>query len=425
MLAEPRRGATDRAGGLRELRRDARVAQGPQIRVLHRPPEAGGGEVGIVEEIVGRVDRHARDVRRVERLEPLGGGAFGEQLAEHGVDLVDVREAARQGREPRVLGEVGPVRDLEQRRPLAVGVGEGADPAVAGTVRAPVRGERARIAHRPPRRLVGLSVEMLEHVEGDEGLEHRHFDALAFAGARAVHERREHRDRDVQPGHLVRDDGADIARLAVDRLQRGEPRHRLDHVVVRGLVSVGPGAAEPPGPAVDDRRVARAHRGVVEPELVDCLRAHVVHERVRALEEAHHRLQAAGVLEIEHDAALVAVVGEEDRAHPVVDRRRPGAAHRVAAGGFDLDDVGAQIAEHLGRDGAEQDGGEVDDPNSGEGTGRFRSGVSHRYRLVITHLNTRLTMPRRPSFGVLHSGDRQPCTSYYAFAESLRHGGGR
>ena len=221
---------------------------------------------------------------------------------------------------------------------------------------------------------------MLEHVEGDEGLEHRHLDALAFAGARAMQERREHRDRDVQAGHLVRDDGADVARLAVHRLQRGEPRHRLDHVVVRGLVSVGPGAAEPPGPTVDDRRVARAHRRVVEPEPVDRPRTHVVHERIRALEQAHHRFQAAGVLEIEHDAALVAVVGEEDCPHSILDRRRAGAAHRVAAGGFDLDDVGAQIAEHLGRDGTEQDGGEVDDPHprEGAGAGRFVVRVRHR-----------------------------------------------
>ena len=381
MLAEPRRGAADGAGGLRELRRDAGVAQRPQIRVLHRLPESGGGEVGIVGEIVRPVDGHRRDVRGVERLQPLGGSALGQQLGERCVDLVDVGEAARQGAEPRVLGQIRPVRDLEQRRPLPVGVGEGADPAVPGAVGAAARRERTRVAHRAPRRLVGLPVEMLEHVEGDQRLEHRHLDALAFAGLRAVQQGREHRHRDVQSGYLVGDDGIDVARLAVHRLERREPRDRLDHVVVGGLVSVWTRTAESPGPAVDDSRIACAHRGVVEPEPIDRPRAHVVHERVRAREEPHHGLQAAGVLQIEHDAALVAVVGEEDGPHRVVDRRRAGAAHRVPAGCFDLDHVRAQVPEHLGRDGTEQDGGEIDDPHPREGAGGFTRGFSHQYDL--------------------------------------------
>ena len=380
MLAELRRGAADRAGGCGEPGGDVREAQRPQVRVLHRAPEAGGRQMGIVDEVVGAIDRHGRNVRGIERFQPFGAGAPGEQLAERRVDLVDVREPARQGPEPRVRREVGPAGDLEQRRPLPVGVGEDADPAVPGTVRAPAGGERPRIAHRPPRRLVGLPVEVLEHVEPDQGLEHRHLDALAFAGQRAMHERRQHRDGGVQARHLVGDDGGDVAGLAVRRLQRRQPRHRLDHVVVGGLVPVRPGAAEAVRAAVDDRGVAGAHRRVVEPERVDRLRAHVVHERIRALHEPHHRFEAAGVLEVEHDPALVAVVGEEDRAHAVLDRRRSGAAHRVAAGGFDLDHVRAQIAEHLGGDGAEEDRGEVDDPHPREGAGRGAGPVRARHQ---------------------------------------------
>ena len=213
---------------------------------------------------------------------------------------------------------------------------------------------------------------MLEHVERDEGLEHRHLDALAFAAPRAVQQGREHRNRDVQPGHLVGDHGGDVTRLAVHGLERREPGDRLDHVVVGGLVPVGSRAAESPGPTVDNRRVARAHRGVVEPEPVDGLRAHVVDEGIGALDEPHHGLQAAGILEVEHDAALVAVVGEEDRTHSVLDRGRSGATHRVAAGRLDLDHVRAEISEHLGRDGAEQDRGEVDDSHAHKGSVRFR-----------------------------------------------------
>src|SRR5262249_21183297 len=56
---------------------------------------------------------------------------------------------------------------------------------------------------------------------------------------------------------------------------------------------------------------------------------------------------ALGVVEVDADAALVAVEREERRRAPGPGRRRPGARVVAGARAFDLDHVGAEIAEDL------------------------------------------------------------------------------
>ena len=52
-----------------------------------------------------------------------------------------------------------------------------------------------------------------------------------------------------------------------------------------------------------------------------------------------------------------------------------------------------RIAEHLGRDGSEQIGGEIDDPHSGKRAGRSIRPVRHRYDLGSLHTH-QTTQPR-------------------------------
>ena len=87
-----------------------------------------------------------------------------------------------------------------------------------------------------------------------------------------------------------------------------------------------------------------------EAEAVERILAHVVDERVARLEEAAQHLLALLLLEIEGERALVAVVVHEHRAEARPRGRRRVAVH-VAVDGLDLDHLGAEVAEELGRKG--------------------------------------------------------------------------
>src|SRR3954451_5715049 len=93
--------------------------------------------------------------------------------------------------------------------------------------------------------------------------------------------------------------------------------------------------------------------------------------------EPQQRLPAAGLLEVEHDGALVAVALQVHRAHARM-AHRGGMAHHVAVGAFDLDDVGAVVAEDHGCVGPHHDAGEVDDSDASERTRRRLGGRARR-----------------------------------------------
>ena len=216
------------------------------------------------------------------------------------------------------------------------------------------------------RRHERLAVQVLDHHVGGHRLEHRHLDRLAFPGARAVVERREHRGEHGERAGLVGDDGRHVARLAGERrLERREPARRLDHVVVGRLVAVRPRRAEAVGRAVDEPGIHGANGFVLEAEPRRRLRAEIVHHHVRGLGEPEQRLPARLVLQVEDDAALVAIAREEERRHPRM-ARGPEPARRVALRRLDLDHVGPHVAQHLRRPRPEHDRGDVEYPNSRE-----------------------------------------------------------
>ena len=89
------------------------------------------------------------------------------------------------------------------------------------------------------------------------------------------------------------------------------------------------------------------------------------------------------MLEVEGDAALVAVHDQERRGH-AVDSRLAIPAGVIAAGQlFDLDDVGAQVGEHHPAGGPGHDLCQLEHAHAGERTGmrrkfRLRSDAAHR-----------------------------------------------
>src|SRR3989449_742268 len=151
-------------------------------------------------------------------------------------------------------------------------------------------------------------------------------------------------------------------------LGRRAPRGRLDDVVVRGLVAVGAARAKAVGRAVDEPGVDGAERLVLEAEPRRWSGPEVVQDDVSGRREPEQRAASGGLLEIEDQAALVPVAGEVERRHAGVSGR-PEAARRVAFGGLDLDDVGAQVAQGLRGPGAEHDGRDVEDADAYERSG--------------------------------------------------------
>ncbi len=248
------------------------------------------------------------------------------------------------------------------------------------------------------------AAEMLDHVEADHRLQHVDADLLAAPGAFAVEQRQHDGVGGVHGGDLVGDDGGDVAGLAGgDLLQHGEAGEGLDDVVIGGAAAIGAVFLEAADVTVDQAGVGGGERFVGEADAGGGGGADGVEQHVAGGGETLQRVLAVGRLEVEHDAAFVAVGGEEQRTHAFGAARADGAGD-VAFGAFDLDDVGAHVAEGLGGHGAEDHGGEVEHGDAVQGA-RRRLGHSAAFlgrlsgsmeRAMICFMVSTLPPPMRP-----------------------------
>ena len=179
-------------------------------------------------------------------------------------------------------------------------------------------------------------------------------------------QRGEHGVDDVERAGLIGGDCGMIGGRAVAAMcETGEAGAALDDVVVRGLAGIGAVAAVAERATVDQSRIERVHGLPREAEAVECILAHVVDQHVARLHEAPQDLLALLLLEVERDRVLVAVVVDVERAEPRARRRGRVAVH-ITIDGLDLDHLRAEVAEDLGRQRAQHDGGDIDDPEAGE-----------------------------------------------------------
>lgn len=153
----------------------------------------------------------------------------------------------------------------------------------------------ARIAERP-------FPQMLDHQPGGHGLEHRHLDALAFAGTLAMHQRAQGGEREGEADRLVGDDGGWIA----GHLVAGRPAHQvgdaepgLDGIVVGRQLSVGAVGRVAVGADIDDVGLDLADILVAQPQSFDGLRPESVNEGIRACDHLEQGGARLLVLEIE------------------------------------------------------------------------------------------------------------------------------
>ena len=209
------------------------------------------------------------------------------------------------------------------------------------------------------------------HVRGhqDHGdVEHRHVDALALAGALALIERGRERERAGHAGAVV-----DRGRAELDRVHvlgaghRHDAGRRLDDVVIGGLVAARAVLSERRERGIDQARIDFRQRLVAQPERLERAGAVVLHEHVGGLDQRFEDFAVALLLEVERHRALVGGLGQELGAHQLVVERLVGARAAALVGVvrvLDLDHVGAEHAELIGRERPRQNVGRVDHPDT-------------------------------------------------------------
>ncbi len=198
--------------------------------------------------------------------------------------------------------------------------------------------------------------------ESEARFQHRDIDVLALAGVGAL----EQGGRDGECGghagqHVAhRETGTSGAHFLVAG-QRHDAGQRLDLAVVAGLVAIGTGAAEAGDGAIDQAGIDRAEGVVADAEAIHHAGAEVLHHHVGARDEAVDDVDCGRLLQIEREAAFVAVDRQPRRRHasvgPFAGEGR--AAHVLALTTFDLDDVGAEQGKLVAAVGAGEDLGEV------------------------------------------------------------------
>jgi hypothetical protein len=125
---------------------------------------------------------------------------------------------------------------------------------------------------------------------------------------------------------------------------------------------LGSGLAEARHRGVDDARIDGFHVRGAKAELVERPRPVRLEQYVRGARELEQDLDRLRSLEIEHEAALVAVERDEAHALAIADRRR-GAAH-VALRRLDLDHLGAHVGEQCAGERAGDEIRQLDDLKS-------------------------------------------------------------
>jgi hypothetical protein len=88
-----------------------------------------------------------------------------------------------------------------------------------------------------------------------------------------------------------------------------------------------------------------------------------VYDHIGGLDELERSFPAGVAFEIQRHRALVAIAREEERGHFWVVGMGAEVAIGIARKRLDLDDVGAEVAEHLAGIGTQDNGGHLDDAN--------------------------------------------------------------
>src|SRR5437867_2862410 len=354
VLAERRRRRADRRRRVGELDRIAERAPPPvqldhhaavaHLRIGERLAEGGRRAEADIE--VGQL----RDPRGHRLLTEPGADAPEHLLALRALDELLLDEL----RHTEALTEGAPEVRLEgAHRHVAAVLG-----LVDGVARV-AAGEHGVAAHRllP----LGEVAHDVHHLPGERAVEHRDVDELPPARLLARRERRQDAHRrheraaaDVGDLH-ARDDG----RPARGAREPDDAREAEVVDVVPDPVAIGPVLAVAGDRAIDEARIQRAQRLVVDPEARRRPGARALEHHVRLARQALEDGAPLGRLQVERQAPLVPP--EERDAH----------AHRIGRG-VDGEHVHPQVREQHGAERPRQLPRQIQHPEPRERTGHIR-----------------------------------------------------
>src|SRR3984893_1255950 len=273
----------------------------------------------------------------------------------------------------RVADEVVAADGAKEGMPQLL-LGEGEDVLIGSAGLAAIRRARRGDPELVSGSRRGLAVPlMVAETHADEihdDILHGDLDLLALAGGMALHEGGENPDHAVHPRARVADGRPDEGGRAVRKPgdTHASPHRLGDRLVALVLTvrAVGPEAFDA---RVDQTRVERLYRRIVEAQAIEDPWAEILEEHVRSFQKCPEDVLGAGMLEVQGKAPLVGVEREEEEAVGV----RPvpmGLARDVApVRFFDLDDVRPQPREHLAAGRARLIVREVDDTDARQGLG--------------------------------------------------------
>ena len=118
----------------------------------------------------------------------------------------------------------------------------------------------------------------------------------------------------------------------------------MNHRRIRGEFRRWTGLAVARDRAKDQPWVDVAERRVVQLQAPHHAGPKILHQNIRAHDQPTHGLHPLRRFQVEHQALLADIELTEHRAAAVAHRRAD--SHRLALGGFDLDDLGAHIGQH-------------------------------------------------------------------------------
>ena len=338
---------------------------------------------GIGEDVLDRVDRTDRDPGGLEPGDQAGAGLLPDQPAHDLLDRIAVDHPGRCGGKARVgaqfghaqLGaegaELAVVADRDDHRP--VGHGEG---------RIGHHG-RVAVAHPPRHDPADQIARGLVGHHRDLRIEQRNVDLLALAGAFGMAQRGKDRDGGVHARGEVGHRHPDLERRTIGLAGHAhQPAHPLGEEIVAAARCIGAVLPETGDRAIDDPRVDRPDRGIIQPVFGQPANLEILHQHIGPRGQPPDQFGPLRRCQIDRRAALVAVgakiIGALARIVRSVgkleERRTPAAGIVAAAGLLDLEHVGAEIGEDLGRPRTGQDPRKVQHLDPFEGTGF----VAHR-----------------------------------------------
>ncbi|MNZ46260.1 hypothetical protein D3C78_639380 [compost metagenome] len=190
-------------------------------------------------------------------------------------------------------------------------------------------------------------------------VQQRHVDMLTTAVVIPMRKRSQDRDSRVQPGQDIRQRHANLHRPRTFFAFRSpreahETAQPLDHEVITRTLGVRTGLAKPGDRAIDQVRIDRLHRFIVQAIGRQTTNLEVFDQDVRLRRQLTHQLLPFGASEVDGDRLLVAVgrqvIGSLAGVFPISvfkERWPPGARVITVTGALDLDHFSAEVGQDL------------------------------------------------------------------------------